>query len=304
MATLYAVTVYDNNPAGRLHKLLFEFATKSRNQTIGACWASILGMTETPTSDLLTRIGQIYNLPTEIGAEMAMLDSSVEYDADMAMRWRDQVTAAFGISLFSGKVTNEIVPYFGERTLDSLENCSWILNRYRPQPAISESEVERISQLIKELQEEIRSGESLDPELSAFLLYHSHLMARALGDVSITGNAALEAAYDQAVGAVIRRKDLLVHAQESAEKKSVWGKWFDTLMAVAAALQIASSALMLPGQIRQELEGPAPQPPAVVKVIELPGPSGSSAAANSDRPSNDATHHDVGGQKTERPRPS
>lgn len=298
------MTVYYNNPAGRLHKLLFEFATKARNQTIGACWASILGMTETPTADLLVRVGQIYNLPAEIAIEMAMLDRSVEYDADMAMRWRDQVTAAFGISLFSGKVTNEIVPYFGERTLDSLENCSWILYKHRPQPVISESEVERILQLIKELQEEVRSGESLDPDLCAFLLYHAHLMARALGDVRITGNAALEAAYDQAVGAAIRRTDLLVHAQESKEKKSVWGKWFDTLMAVAAALQIATSALMLPGQIRQELEGPAPQPPVVVKVIESPGPASSSATANSDQPSNGAAHHDVGEQKTERPRTS
>lgn len=293
------MTVYDDNPAGRLHKLLSAYSQKAnQNHKIGVTWAAILGMPELPTPDLFARLGHVYGLPAQVEAELDRLDSSAEYDVDMALRWRDPVTTAFAQSLFSEQLSTAISGHFGVRTLDSLESCSYVLHRYRPQPAISDSEVERIAHLISELQEEITSSEDLEPELRSFLLYHAHLMARALGTLGISGNAALEEAYDQATGAIIRRWDLLVQAKEDEKKKSFWEKWFAVLAAVAAALQIATSALMLPGQIRQELEGPAPQPPAVVKVIELPGPgtdpvqavpaSGSSASTNGDQPSNGA----------------
>jgi hypothetical protein len=282
---LSVVTVYDDNTVGRLHKLLSAYKQNaSQNHKIGVTWAATLGMAELPTPDLFARLRHVYGLPAQVDAELDRLDSSAEYDADMATRWREPVAAAFAMSLFAEHLSASMSGYFDVRALDSLESCSYVLHRYRPQPAVSDIELERITQLVSDLQEEIASDEGLDPELRSFLLYHAHLMARALRDVDISGNGALEEAYDQAIGAIIRRWDLVVQAKEDEKKKSFWEKWFAVITAVAAALQIATSALMLPGQIRQELEGPAPQPPAVVKVIERPGPHQPYAGGTSKRP--------------------
>jgi hypothetical protein len=59
------------------------------------------------------------------------------------------------------------------------------------------------------------------------------------------------------VGATSRRTDLTVHTESHS---SVWSKFGNLIVAVAAVLQIATSSLALPGQIRQELDGAASGP--------------------------------------------
>jgi hypothetical protein len=136
------------------------------------------------------------------------------------------------------------------------------LHRYRQRRPIADSDLERIRKLLAELAAELRESEQIDPELREFLMRQCKEMSRALRDMVIRGPAALEDALDRAVGAAHRRKDL---ATRSTSAPSVWRKFGEVIVAVAAALQIATSAVALPGQVHQAIEGP--QPPAQVRVV-------------------------------------
>lgn len=201
------VTVYEDNPAGRLHTLLMAFKQNVSQHKIGVTWAATLGMPQ-ESPDFLVRLALVYGLPAEIAQEMAKLDNGAQYDGDMALRWLEPVQAAFGISLFSDQKSLDLRNHLSERTVNSLENCSFVLHQYRRQPAITDSDVERIRECIYDLEDEINSGDDVDPELRTVLLYHSRLMRRALDDLGIVGNAQVEEALDQALGVTIRRGNL------------------------------------------------------------------------------------------------
>jgi hypothetical protein len=158
---------------------------------------------------------------------------------------------------------------FSERALDSLETCSYVLHRYRPQPAIPDSDVERIRACINDLEDEILTSEDIERDLRTILLYHTYLMKRALDDLAISGNASVEEAFDEAVGVTHRKADLFVRVKENPEKKVVWEKWTALLTTVSVALQIGTLPLALEDHSSRQLQSP----PGVEIVIEPPGPS-------------------------------
>ena len=125
---------------------------------------------------------------------------------------------------------------------------------------------------------ELEPDSGIDSELRAFLLVHARAMERALADLPVRGRASLEDAFDRAWGAANRRADLT--AQSDANRK-VWKKFGDLLIAVAAVLQISTSSFVLPGQIRQAIEGPQP---TQVEVVQQ-GPQTPAAPAASERSS-------------------
>lgn len=259
------MTVYSDNPAGRLHELITLFRRNASTSTIPQAWAAALGIRDLNSPDLLRRLAHVFRLPAEIQAELDQVDED-EFDSDLALRWQATIPQGLGPALFTGQQSAQLVPKFDDASLSSLEHCSYVLHRYRRQRVLSDSELDRIRKAIVELEAEVRSQPGLDASLRDFLLYHAGAMARALEDLAVRGPAALEEALDQAMGAAYRRVDL------TADKDSpgVWAKFGNLIVVVAAVLQIATSSFVLPGQIRQELEGPPPAQPVVVRVVEEP----------------------------------
>jgi len=270
------VTVYSDNAAGRLHQLITSFRQNATphpvtQHAIPNAWAAALGSGVIDGPDFLRRLAFAFRLPGEIEREIDKIDQG-EYDADLAMRWRGPAfLQAFGSSLFSGETSAQIAEKFDEASLSSLEYCSYVLHRHRPQQVFTDSDLERIRALIGELRAELEGDIGPDDGLREFLQFHADAMAHALDDLALRGPAALEDTFDQAVGAAQRRMDL---SARSGESRSAWRKFGELVVTVAAVLQITTSSLALPGLARQGLEGPPPAAQAVVEVVvpQEPGP--------------------------------
>jgi hypothetical protein len=273
------VTVHADNPAGRLHNVITSLATHASQQQMWQAWAAALQIPGDQLSELLRRVALVYDLPAEIVSELDCVPGT-EYDRDLVLRWQPEVAGLLGTNLFGTPTASQSIQGVTRESLYSLENCSYILHRFRPQPGLSDDEQERIAQMISELQEAVLADPDMDADLGVFLLYHAGQMSRALRDLPVRGRAALEDAFDQAVGAVNRRMDLTSRAEENPR---AWAMFRDLMLVIAAVLAIAQASLTLPGQIRQELEGPPPAPPPIVKVIEQPPPPPDAPAPEAQR---------------------
>lgn len=259
------MTVYSDNAAGRLHELITSFRQYAGQQSTPQAWASVLGVEDVTSPDLLRRLAYVFRLPDEIQHEIAMVDDE-EYDGDLAMRWRKQIPQRLGPALLNGGQSAQVSNGIDEASLGSLEYCSYVLHRHRPQRVFTIGELDSIRELISELVDEAKNDAKMDASLRDFLLYHAFAMSQALDDLGLRGPSALENALDQAVAAPFRRTDLTVRMEEH---KGAWSKYEHLIVGVAAILQIVNLALIVPGQVRQELEGPPPAQPPVVKVIQI-----------------------------------
>jgi hypothetical protein len=214
---------------------------------------------------LLRRLSYVFQLPDEVKREISLVDDE-EYDNDLAMRWWSTIPERMGPALFTGNRGDQIAAAMDDASLNSLEYCSFVLHRYRPQRVFSTRELDTINELIRELQAEVEGDDAMDRSLQDFLLYHAFAMSRALDELGLRGPVALEEAFDQAVGAAQRRVDLTVRRESNS---GAWTKFLNLIVGVAAVLQITTTAFVLPGQVRQELDGPPPSRPSVVEVIQV-----------------------------------
>jgi hypothetical protein len=260
------VTVYSDNAAGRLHGLITSFRGNASAQTVPQAWGAVLGIGDANSPVLLRRLFYVFRLPDEIEREIALVDDQ-EYDSDLALRWRATIPQRLGPSLFAGQRSDQISAALDDASLSSLEYCSVVLHRYRPQRVFSTDELARIGNLVSELGDEVLADTGMDQSLRDFLFSHVVAMSEALDGLALRGPSALEDAFDRMVGATERRMDLTVRMEDN---KSAWTKFQNLIIGVAAVLQITTSAFVLPGQVRQELEGPPPPQAPVVKIIEVP----------------------------------
>src|SRR5258706_3914755 len=178
-------------------------------------------------------------MPAAIVSELDRVPET-EYDRDFTMRWQGEVLGLLGSRLFMGDQAAQVVPSaVSTESLSSLEHCSYVLYRYRPQPDLTDQQREDIEAKVRDLEEAVRADPDMDGDLRIFLLFHAGQMSRALRDLPLRGRAALEDAFDQAVGAAQRRTDLTTRVKESP---SAWEKFRDVMLVVAAALAIASTS--------------------------------------------------------------
>ena len=257
--------MYSDNAAGRLHQLITSFRKNARQQSVPQAWASVLGVDDVTSPELLRRLAYVFRLPDEIQHEIAMVDAE-EFDLDLAMRWRLHIPDRLGPALLAVGQANQVSSAITEATLSSLEYCSYVLHRHRPQRVFTTAELDRIKGLISELVAEVKNDSGVGASLRDFLLSHALAMSQALDDVGLRGPSALEDAFDQAVAAPYRRIDLTVRMEEH---RGAWAKYQNLIVGVAAVLQIANLAFIVPGQVRQELEGPPPARAPVVRVIQV-----------------------------------
>lgn len=268
------MTVYLDNPAGRLHKVLQSFRHAAGNQsemgvpqhqTIAHAWAKALKVSSIDEPALLRQLAHVFQLPDDIKREIAEVDDE-QFDSDFALRWQGWLMPQLAPALFSGVQASTVAGQMHEAALSSLEQCSYVLHRHRPQLVIPEAHLVNIWGLITDLGEEIDADDKMDQGLRDFLLSQVNVMIRAVSAVELRGSVTLEEAFDQAMGAVMRRTDLTVRI---ADNKSVWTKFGVIIATVASALSITVTSLALPGDLRQAIDGPPAEQPVVVQV-EMP----------------------------------
>lgn len=250
------MTVYTDNSAGRLHELLSAFRAAGGDERR---FANALKIPYNDRDGLLHCFVQVFALPDDIKTKICQIDED-SYDPDLALRWQNGLKDVMGATLFWGEKNPDSATF--SEFMSSLEYCSYVLHRYRPSRMPSAPDVEHLKELISELLSQLQDDSSIDNDLRAFLLFHTEAMDRALNDLTVRGAVPLEEAFDRAVGALNRRADLTVRSDANP---GVWKKFGNLLVAVAAVLQISTSAFVLPGQVRQAIEGPQPTQVEVVQ---------------------------------------
>lgn len=254
------MTVYSDNPAGRLHNLITRYTNNSSGSRPHLAWFAVLGIPEQDSPRLLRRLAAILEMPAEIEAEIGRVNPD-EFDLDSVMRWQPDILAMLADSVFStvppqqlpGHSSKQVTQRASIATLFSLEQCSFVLHRHRPQRVISDTDVQHIKSLLEELTTAINEDLKAEPDLCEFLLRHARNMADALDDLWIRGSAALEDAYDQAVGAAARKAGEV--AERGYTRREAWKKFGHVLVTVTAILQVPNTALQLPAEVRGVIEG-------------------------------------------------
>jgi hypothetical protein len=238
-----------DNPAGRLHDLLLKLAQK-RSVYFRDALCDIYQVERDNALEVSPVILRVVQLPDKAKEQVQSLDESL-YDAELILKWYQPVRNLLSWSAFSttSPDAEDLIKTLSADVMLSLEFCSDLLHRYRPEYVLQNEEMQRISDLISELGNEI-ADPAVDPELRAFLLDHLKEMESAIAAFPISGVGALTDALDKTVGSLNRRSDIVVKAEKS---QSVWAKFGNLIVVVAAVCQITGAQLALPSLIRQEL---------------------------------------------------
>jgi len=257
-----------DNPASRLHELI----TLLRGGTINEYeddsfhrrLAQILSVSPDDPLEYANPFMQVLQLPDRAAAEVHGLDDAT-YDSELILMWHPPVRAAFSNAIFNPNMhkLNEFRSQIDEPILLSLRFCGDLLHRRSAERLLSKDELDRIRQMVDELDEELRRDTKIDPEVRAFLLGHVKAMTQAIADAEIFGPTGLEDALDRLVGSLNRRSDIMVKAEDSP---SVWTKVANIIVVIAAVFQIAGVQLALPSVIRHELTSGRPSSSQVTVV--------------------------------------
>lgn len=263
------MTVYADNPAGRLQALLISFEHHSSHKSVLSAWAAALGAPASDLPELFRRLGLVNGLPDQIEAEVGMIDES-EYDRDVVVRWRDVVVPVLGAALMTVNpgTSAQLAERLDAESMRSLKACSALLHRHRAEQTIDEAHVQAIREAIGELEDAAESDPDDGLEFRQFLRNHARAMTQAVNDLPIRGFAALAGAFDLAVGAVVHEE--LRFRKRGYTRRSGWKKFLKMIVVVAAGLSIPLSVVQMPAAVRSDMS-PAPPVQVVeeVKVIEV-----------------------------------
>lgn len=268
------MTIYVDNPAGRLHRWLGAFNAKCGQHCCLEAWAAAMRVRSSDTSALMRRLATISRLPHDIDVELGKI-SEEEYDRDLALRWRAKVEPVLA-AVFTDKPSVEVARDLDQPWMLSLESCSFLLHKHRPEPVLRSDQLEHLRETVDRFEEEIHDTPDVDPELRDLILFHCGAISSALHDLPLRGHAAVTDAVDRAYGAAFRRGML---AGRNGAGRGSWEKFRDLVVTAAAIIQIPAAGVVLPAEIKQAIG----QPLSVTIVHERPRPAIPAARETGDR---------------------
>ncbi|MEU6235389.1 hypothetical protein [Kitasatospora sp. NPDC047058] len=213
---------YTDNPAGRLRSLLL--ALHDRVQREGdkpawECWAWLLAPDAPPSSPgPWTRFAAVLQLPGQIREAVASLDLDEE-DKEHLIEHLDKIENALAASTTTGHSMTHVLSIFapaadvpGSAAIQSLLTCSRALHRHCPEREASEEALQRISEAVTQLMEEILES-AVDADIKRLLLAHLRSVLEAVQNARVTGQAPIEEATDAMLGAIARRPSVVARLQ-------------------------------------------------------------------------------------------
>jgi hypothetical protein len=290
------MTASNTTSAGRLRHLLAEIQSIRDDQMVALAWSEVLRIPAERWAELLHAYSLVVNLPGEITAEVERIDKA-QFNYELAMRWCPAVVSALEVDFARNVALANVKQRYSAETLFQLELCDDVLRRHGPaRSPLQESDLERITARVDDLERDLAEGPVIDPELRAFLLLHARAMAQAIRDAPVRGSAGLEEALDQALGDVfVRRPDLLQRVKRVSPDRA--GKFLAVIQAVVLALQITLTSLQIEqtggsqGDGRTVVQVDLKETPALPAPPTVP-PSSSEPTASPDGTTGTAHHRD------------
>lgn len=195
--------VDDNNPAGRLYKLLSEAKKLSDKITVAEAWSKVIGCENDPA--LVTQaVVQMYSLSQEIRSLICMRNDLVH---NAYLHSFDKLEQAF-FPLNLGANWEIAKQYLTDEALARLEFCAIELSKSYSEELLSIEDLQDIINRTDSLFDSLYKSSLPDP-IRLILLEEIERIRNALNMYKITGAKGLKQALQGTIGAVVANNEEL-----------------------------------------------------------------------------------------------
>lgn len=256
---------HDNNPAGRLLKLLREGTRITPSTVASDAWATLLNVSPNDKSTFLRRLATVYELP-------ALVRSSVEgvpnIDQEVYLARLPQIAKALQQHQ-TNAAWGSFVKSIKAETLESLRFCDELLSRECPDKRVDTDELGPLLEDVRSLLSEVIAND-IDHTLKQYMLKHLHMVERAIEDYQLFGTGPLERAVEATIGSVFLNKDVAVEVAKTPLGAALWkllGKLAIITSLVVGVPQLPETIRKLlptPEEVKDEMHGQ--QAPEIVDV--------------------------------------
>jgi hypothetical protein len=277
--SLLGVTVFYDNPAGRLHRVLKGLKDVNPGTvSVQDAWARVLHAGQKPDMAVLSRrMVQAFQLPAMVMSEFGQIDDQ-DLDRDLALRWHDPVLVTFANTLFSNAQIASTLKY-DEVSLASLEHCSYLLHRSRREALPAGETLHAIREHVSKIQSLTAHDEEIDPDLREFLLEHAAALAEALEEFFLTGALGIQRVIDEAVGSAVRNGYVPDEvsgevADDETGSKAAIKRFWGVMGRAALVISMSGNLLAIGQSAYRGLESHPSAKPSIqntIEVNEMPG---------------------------------
>lgn len=280
---------HEDNPAGRLFLILDAIWGMPPKSRLNEAWRDALNVKEEDEPRVMRKMASVFSLPSQIEREAGFLDTLDPAPVLEAMPKVLDVTKAWT----SGNNVEWYRSRLGEGSLTALRMTSSALSISRPQVTVSKGNLERLVDLVTELDAEIEASELKDSERAAL----RDLVVRfseSLHSYDVDGAGPLEAAAQTAIGLVSTSKSLAQAISESKVGRALGKVIVGVLIAVAGnytygalphpVTELADDMPAITQELNDELGTAPPQLPASTETrqpVSSDGPEPASGSGTS-----------------------
>lgn len=212
--------------------------------SLGDAWRQVLDVTDEEEWIVLKRMAAVYKLPGQIRHEASLLETIDPTPVLEAIPNVEQVIKAWTPGSMKVEAFKNSL---GEGNLKALEMGSSALSKQRPQPTVSDEELQTISDAITDLEGEVSNSnlsETAKEELDAIVAE----LREAVEQHDIAGSTPLRHAAERGVGVLVTNSELREEV-ESESGSSVAKKLGELIYRVLLILNLAAGPLSIPASV-------------------------------------------------------
>lgn len=196
-----AVPVPEDNPAGRLHNLLYGFLVTPDGEEIENTLRRYLQLEDADTAEVVEELAVASRWPQQAREQIEALPN---INQALYLGWEPQVDDAMKWLYRWGNHVNDMKTIYDHATLTSLAFTAELLHREGHEPSIEEDKLPDVIALVRDIIDAVSESHELPADARRFLVDRLQEVERALIHFRIVGYAGVEDAMDRLLGGIIR----------------------------------------------------------------------------------------------------
>jgi hypothetical protein len=225
------------NPARRLYDVLDNANRQDHNKITFAVWAEVFGIGQDNEEEIVHRFFQLRRLYSEA---VRTMESIEELNAALYLRWVAPVGEIFHLHTFQHHWSQTRTPLTAI-VMQALEFSAEELTKRHQERLIPQEQLKSIQDDLAALGDKIIES-SLDDNLKTLLLREVGRLQRAISEYRIRGAAALQEAFEEAVGVIAVHHSEFAPIRENEVLQGFYRIMFDMLKAFNFALDVQQIA--------------------------------------------------------------
>ncbi|OZB56473.1 MAG: hypothetical protein B7X35_05490 [Halothiobacillus sp. 14-56-357] len=187
-----------NNPAGRLHKILTDALRKNEREQTRKVWASVFGIDENNETEIIRSLLSLQELVQEVHA---LIENNPQSNSGLLLKSFPNLRRAVSAQNLMNPWSSFRVGLDPE-TITRLEFCAEFLSGKYSEVSIPREEVEELKKLLSAMVE-FAEKSTMPNELKAFVLNQLEELRRGVFDFNIKGACGLRTAMETVIGTTI-----------------------------------------------------------------------------------------------------